>query len=148
MFKKMCVIILGAAGILVAQGSGKFGKDVSEKEIGLSQVMLNPATNSGKTIAIRAKVNAVCKKKGCWMELQDGTSALRVTFENYGFFVPKDCEGKTVIAQGIMTEKLISESEARHYLEDAGKSAEEIEKIKGSSKAYTFIATGVKFVDP
>jgi len=48
-----------------------------------------------------AKVDAVCKSKGCWMKLnlEDGNQVM-VKFKDYGFFVPKDIEGKEVVING------------------------------------------------
>jgi hypothetical protein len=68
---------------------------------------------------------------------------VRVTFKDYGFFVPKDMSGRTVIVEGVISEKVLSQDLARHYAEDAGKSQEEIEKIVGDQKEYTMIAETV-----
>ena len=44
---------------------------------------------------LQAQVASVCQVKGCWMvlDLGGGTQA-RVTFKDYGFFVPMDIVGK------------------------------------------------------
>ena len=99
--------------------------------------------NLGKTIRLKARVIKVCKVKGCWMIIQSAKNSARVTFKDYGFFVPKNSSGKQVILEGIMTESIITEADARHYAEDDGKSKKEIEKIKGDQKEYSFVATSV-----
>jgi len=43
--------------------------------------------------------------------------------------------------------KETSEEKRKHYAEDAGKSKEEIAKIKGSEKDIQFSAKGVKVLD-
>lgn len=93
---------------------------------------------------IIAPVDAVCKKKGCWMELKatDGTS-MRVTFKDYGFFVPKDCAGKTAIAMGVAKVEITSVADLQEYAKDDGKSAEEIAAIKEPVKELVFEANGV-----
>jgi hypothetical protein len=68
---------------------------------------------------------------------------MRVTFKDYGFFVPKDISGKTIIAEGLVTEEIIPEEDARHYAEDAGKSKAEVKKIKGNQKQITMVAQSV-----
>ncbi|HLP27313.1 MAG TPA: DUF4920 domain-containing protein [Candidatus Didemnitutus sp.] len=95
-------------------------------------------------IAVTALVKEVCQKKGCWMILADGKTKVRVTFKDYGFFMPKDLAGKRIVAEGMLMEGVLSEADARHYAEDAGKSKKEIEKIKGDQQELTFEATGVR----
>lgn len=96
-----------------------------------------------KIVRIQAKVVEVCQKKGCWMMLTDGSTTMRITFKDYGFFMPKDLAGRTIIAEGILSEDILAEKDARHYAEDAGKSKEEIAKIKGDQKTITMVAQSV-----
>jgi hypothetical protein len=93
---------------------------------------------------VEGKVRAVCQTKGCWMTLEkgDGTT-MRVTFTDYGFFVPKDIDGKTVVVQGRAKVNTTSVEELRHYAEDAKKSKEEIEKITQPKVELVFEADGV-----
>lgn len=95
---------------------------------------------------LTATVREVCQKKGCWMILADGKTTVRVTFKDYGFFVPKDLAGRSVLVEGVLTETVISEADARHYAEDAGKPKAEIAKIKGDQRELGFEATGVRVV--
>ncbi|MCX6139354.1 MAG: DUF4920 domain-containing protein [Candidatus Kapabacteria bacterium] len=95
-------------------------------------------------IAVSAHVREVCKKKGCWMILADSGTSVRVTFKEYAFFMPKDLGGKRVVVEGVMSEEVLSEADARHYAEDAGRSAKEIERIVGDKRELTFEATGVR----
>ncbi|HEV8283869.1 MAG TPA: DUF4920 domain-containing protein [Chitinophagaceae bacterium] len=99
---------------------------------------------SGK---ITGKVAEVCQAEGCWIRLQktDG-STLLVRSKNHAFVMPKDIVGKTVVVDGEATVKEISEAMRKHYAEDAGKSKEEIEKIKGDTKEIIFMAKGVKVI--
>jgi hypothetical protein len=103
---------------------------------------LQPA-NLNKPVRVQATVEEVCQMKGCWIVLTDGSRDVRVTFKDYGFFVPKDLAGKTVIAEGVIAEKTISEKTARHYAEDAGKSQDEINKIVGDQKGLAMVAETV-----
>ena len=91
-----------------------------------------------------AKVDEVCKSKGCWMKLnlEDGNQVM-VKFKDYGFFVPKDIAGKEVIINGKAFVNEVSVEEQRHYAEDAGKAPEEIAAITEVKKTYSFEADGV-----
>lgn len=97
-----------------------------------------------KPIVVTAEVVDVCSAKGCWLSLKDGNSEVRVTFKDYGFFVPSSLKGRTVKVQGVLREEVISEADRKHYAEDAGASDEEISAITGDAKEFTFEATGVK----
>lgn len=94
-------------------------------------------------VTFKAKINQVCKKKGCWMTLAlaNETEAM-VKFKDYGFFMPLDCDGKTVTVNGYAFVNEVSVDELKHYAEDAGKSKEEIEKITAPEKTFSFMATG------
>jgi hypothetical protein len=93
---------------------------------------------------IQGKVMDVCSKKGCWMIISSGNVTARVTFKDYGFFVPTSLKGKTVLVTGVLSVEELSEEEARHYAEDAGKSKEHIAAIKGTQKEYGIEATTVE----
>ncbi|WBL21438.1 DUF4920 domain-containing protein [Zunongwangia sp. HRR-M8] len=100
----------------------------------------------GDTIAtsFRSTVNAVCKKKGCWMNLEiPGDEVVSVKFKDYGFFVPKDIEGKEAVVEGVAFIQEVSVEDQKHYAKDAGKTEEEIEAIKEPKHEFAFMANGV-----
>ena len=68
---------------------------------------------------------------------------IKVTFKDYGFFVPKDLDDQKVIVKGKGFLKEVSVDEQKHYAKDAGKSEKEIAAIDTPKKEYRFIATGV-----
>jgi hypothetical protein len=97
---------------------------------------------------IKGKVAEVCKAEGCWIRLQkgDGTTML-VRAKDHAFLMPENIVGKSVLVEGSATVKETSEEMRKHYAEDAGKSKEEIAKIKGPEKSVEFAAKGVKVLD-
>jgi hypothetical protein len=101
--------------------------------------------NVGDTITtkVSAKINEVCSKKGCWMKLDLGNEQeIMVTFKDYGFFMPLNAEGEVIInGKAFVSETSVDD--LRHYAEDAGKSAEEIEAITEAEKTFAFEADGV-----
>ncbi|MEZ0607141.1 DUF4920 domain-containing protein [Fibrella sp. WM1] len=121
------------------------GKKISEKgAVPAAQLASNLGNKSEAKAKVEGTVESVCQMKGCWMKLKttDGQT-MRVTFKDYGFFVPKDISGKTVVVEGVAKQTTTPVSELRHYAEDAGKSKEEIAKITEPEKAITFVADGV-----
>ena len=97
---------------------------------------------------VKAKVVEVCKAEGCWIRVQkqDG-SAMLVRAKDHAFLMPENIVGKTVLIEGNATVKEVSEEMRKHYAEDAGKSKEEIARIKGAEKDVQFAAKGVKVLD-
>jgi hypothetical protein len=101
-------------------------------------------TNNRFEGKIKGKVIEVCQEKGCWMKMErENGEKLMVKFKDYGFFMPKNIVGKDVILDGEATINEVSVKQQRHYAQDAGKSKEEIEKIKEPKKELQFVARGV-----
>lgn len=95
-------------------------------------------------VKLEAKATSVCKMKGCWMNVDVGNNeTMKVTFKDYGFFVPKDIEEKNVIVQGVAKKQLTSVDELKHFAQDAGKSQEEIDAITEPQEEIVFVASGV-----
>jgi len=95
-------------------------------------------------VKLTGSIEAVCQKKGCWMELtNEGAEPLRVTFKDYAFFMPKDASGKTAIIEGIAKVEETSVADLQEYAKDAGKTKEEIAAIKEPKKELAFEANGV-----
>ena len=95
-------------------------------------------------IKISAPIVNVCQKKGCWMNVDLGEGKqMMVRFKDYGFFVPKDADGKIAVMDGVAFREVLSVDMLRHYAEDAGKSKEEIEKITEPETRLSFEASGV-----
>ena len=93
---------------------------------------------------VTGKVVEVCKEKGCWMKVErENGEKVMVKFKDYGFFMPNNIIGKEVVLDGEATVKEVSVKQLRHYAEDAGKSKEEIARIKEPKKELQFVARGV-----
>lgn len=141
----------GAAQSKIAVDYLSFG-DKIEARGAISDIDLSKAyakMNIADTIQtkFRATVTDVCKAKGCWMKLklQDGQEAM-VRFKDYGFFVPKDIEGREVIVNGQAFVEEMSVEDQKHYAKDGGQSEVEIAKITTPKKTYGFEAAGVLMV--
>ena len=94
---------------------------------------------------IKAEVITSCKKKGCWMDVKMANGeTMKVTFKDYGFFVPTDgLNGKTAYLEGKAMRSVTDVATLKHYAEDAGKSQEEIDAITEPEESIRFEATGV-----
>ncbi len=119
-----------------------FGSEVIEWNEAQSLVSIIKSGDEfeGKEVTLETEVAQVCQKKGCFFVAnQDGYSA-RITFKDYGFFIPTDSQGKTVKLVGTFTVTELTEEKAKHYAEDAG---EDAETITGPQKEYSIVATSV-----
>lgn len=106
----------------------------------LLQTVESAGTFTGK---VSGNIKEVCTNKGCWfaMELPNGSS-MRVTFKDYGFFIPTNSQGFPITIEGVATLSETDVETLRHYAEDQGKSKEEVELIKVPKKEITFEASG------
>lgn len=148
-------IMISFAGFSQEKNTGKndlyfsVGEEVDVKNI-LSVYQMQERYENlrvGDTLSVtfRGDVSSVCKEKGCWMKvgLEDGREVM-VKFKDYAFFVPKDIEDKEVIIEGKAYVTEMSVEDQRHYAEDAGKTAAEVEAIKEPAVTLSFLAEGVK----
>lgn len=124
------------------------GKEITDENV-LAMAEMQERFNNlaiGDTIEVkyRAKVNEVCKKKGCWMKLENGENDdVMVKFKDYAFFVPKDIDNQEVIISGKAYVTEMSVEDRKHYAEDGGKSKEEIAVITEPKRTYSFLADRV-----
>jgi len=102
------------------------------------------ALPTGQT-QLTGTIENTCAMKGCWMNVvMENGEKMRVTFKDYGFFVPTGgVEGESTIVNGTLSKTEVSVEALKHYAKDAGKSEEEIAKITAPKVEYAFIADGV-----
>jgi hypothetical protein len=97
---------------------------------------------------IQGKVVEVCQAMGCWAKLkkEDGTTIM-IKVKDHEFAMPLDIVGKTVVVEGKAELKETSVAMLKHYAEDAGKSKEEVDKIKDPKKEVIVAVKGVKVIE-
>lgn len=122
-----------------------FGAAINETDAqNVDAVVAAMAGKDSMDVKLTGTIDKVCQVKGCWMTMPYGDGeSMRISFRDYGFFVPKDIDGKEVVVEGTVYMETTSVEDLRHFAEDEGLSAEEIEKITEPETAYTFVADGV-----
>lgn len=107
----------------------------------LDEVAKAPEKHAGQPIQVTGKVSAVCRKKGCWMNLkgETATATARITFKDYGFFVPMDCDGKSATVEGNLEVKKLTLEERKHFAEDGKVTLDQIPENE-----LRLVATGVE----
>ncbi len=160
--KKVMLFLLAASLFTACQDTGKkettaqektdslsapqyFGEKITEEGAMPSDSLKAMMGDSTKlNCKLVGKINAVCQKKGCWMELMNAdSSTIRVTFKDYGFFMPKDASGRTAIVDGFASVDVTSIEDLKEFAKDNGDSKEAIAAIKEPKKELVFEAKGV-----
>ncbi len=120
------------------QSWDSFGEPISSDLV--QEAALDNLNDTPKHVKFEAEIAEVCQMKGCWMTLKDETGkSVRVTFKDYGFFVPKDASGRKVIIEGVASVSDLDEATAKHYAEDAGVEFDESKTLREVS----VVASGV-----
>lgn len=124
---------------------GWFGEEFEMAEAtaasDVSSLMNDSSVNE---FIVSGTIEEVCQKKGCWMKVATAEDeSMRISFKDYGFFVPLDASGKTMTMKGVAGFDTIDVDMLKHFAEDAGQSQEEIDAITEPEFALTFEATGV-----
>ena len=126
--------------------AGFYGETIDESDIEELAVLHQKIAEQDSAITkVQGIIVQTCQAKGCWMKvaMADGDT-LRVTFKDYGFFVPKSgMEGKQVVFEGLAKKDVTSIATLQHYAKDGGATKEEIAMITEPEQELNFIASGV-----
>ena len=151
------LMIFGTAPVLVAEESEVlrlsepvevtatyevFGSTLPQSgtPLSLAELVEDNEQYLDQEVLVETRIAKVCQKKGCFFVATEGASTARVTFKDYGFFIPTDSGGKNVVLLGTFSRKSVSKEQAEHYAADLGeKVASAPEKFE-----YSIVASAVK----
>ena len=144
--KKLLPVFLLLATTAFADEVITRGAAVSKeaKAIPLATVLENPDAYTKDAVVVEGVIAASCTRKGCWMQLApdaEGTSSVRVTFKDYGFFIPLEAKGMKARAEGVAVVKTLSKADADHLEEEGAKL---VRREDGTALEVSFIANGVE----
>lgn len=127
--------------VLVTESHEVFGAPLPESGdvLGIDELIDGAERYEGQDVLVSTRIAKVCQKKGCFFVAQHGADTVRVTFKDYGFFIPNDSGGKTVTLAGNFTRKPLSREKADHLAEDLGEAAGSI----APGWEYAIVATAV-----
>ena len=119
-----------------------FGAPLPDKNPGLSlrEVIERESDFAGQEVRVSTRIARVCQKKGCFFIATEGDAWARITFADYGFFIPTDSGGKQVTLVGTFSRQELSPEQAAHYNKDLGEQT--VEKDL-SPFEYSIVATSV-----
>lgn len=112
-----------------------YGEGVSPEleMVALTDLFKTPEHYADKTIRTEGKVTAVCKAKGCWLEIGDEQKSAHIKLGNHSFFVPRSAAGQHAVVQA----KVIVEPGKSHCQMEA-------EEETGRVASLKLDATGVE----
>jgi len=144
MFVVFALLIAACSGPKAAADGFYGDKFKPKKYMELSDLAREMNTQDSMAVSVKGKVESVCQKKGCWMNIvSENGDEMFVKFKDYGFFMPLDLAGKEVIMNGYAFKDETSVEDLRHYAEDEGLSEEEISQIVAPKEELKFMASGV-----
>ncbi len=132
----------------VADDIVRRGADIGDSpSVDLEAALAAPEEHVGRAVIVEGKVDKVCQVKGCWLELMPpGESrGVRVTFEDYGFFVPKNSMGWTARLEGKFVLEELSKRDVDHLL---GEGATLAVQDDGTARQFSFVARAVELRQP
>lgn len=114
--------------------------DNSLPKLSMQDLVTDASSYLAKSFRVEARIAKVCQKKGCFFIAQQEQYILRVSFRDYGFFIPTDSSGKTVTIAGELIQKEVSPAQAAHLKADL-KSDTDIVK---PGVVYEIVADSIK----
>ena len=122
-----------------------YGEAVDEEGVqDVSTILAQLEGSDSVRTKVVGTIEKVCQVKGCWMSMRvNDEQSMHVSFKDYGFFVPKDIDGKETVIEGYAYIETMSVDDLKHYAEDEGKTVEEIDAITEPETNLSFVADGV-----
>jgi hypothetical protein len=115
----LAAVVGACAAVAIAGPAQTFGKPLGGlPPVALQDVLARPV--DGQSVRLEGTIDKVCQRKGCWLELKQEAASVHVTFENYGFFVPKDSMGKPAVLEGKVVVKKPTPEDVAHLKSEGG----------------------------
>jgi hypothetical protein len=128
-------------------GYRRYGAPITDTQlVELASVLQAPERYTNKTVLVSGEVRRACTRKGCWMELSDAPDksapSCRVTFKDYGFFVPTNSAGAHARVQGVVELATLPVSHVEHMESEGAHFARK--NPDGTAPEVRLVATGVE----
>ena len=113
------------------------------KPVAFAKVLDTPRAFAKEAVLVEGVIDSSCTNKGCWMQLvpAEGEAGIRVTFKDYGFFIPLQAKGMKARAEGVVVVKTLSKADADHL---EGEGAKLTRNADGTANEVSFVANGVE----
>lgn len=84
----------------------------------VAQVLAKPDSYLRQPFTVQGKIDAVCQKKGCWMQFATGAAepTFRLKVKDGDMEFPVSAKGKTAYAYGSLKAKVMTQEQSKTYL--------------------------------
>jgi hypothetical protein len=128
--------------------TGTYGAGVHLKEsIALTAIVDNPSEYEGRIVQVSGKVDEVCPRRGCWIDLADGEKTLRVKVTDGEIVFPLSAKGTEAVVEGIVEKIELDEEQHRawkaHLAEEKGEEFDP-ESVSGPLTMWRIAGMGAR----
>lgn len=111
--------------------------------IPVTQLVSSARSYTERSVIVEGMITRECTEKGCWMQVApaSGGDGLRVTFKDYGFFIPQAMVGRRARMQGVTKVTTHSKAAADHLISEG---AQLRRNSDGTATEVQFVASGVE----
>ena len=114
-------LLLNTIASPVLQASQSFGPTFAFSKsapVTVAQVLATPASYLQQPFTVQGKIDAVCQKKGCWMQFATGADepTFRLKVKDGDMEFPVSAKGKTAYAYGSLKAKPMTLEQTKTYL--------------------------------
>ncbi|MGB3542131.1 DUF4920 domain-containing protein [Rubrivirga sp.] len=142
---------LEAAPSMEETATGPLGTTVPGGEaLSPDELIAGAEDFAGRSVTVQGTVREVCQNAGCWLTLADAdgrTVRVEVPRDDngtYEYTFPTDVNGATVRLIGMLEVTTESVDDQRHFAEDGGATAEELEAITEPKQTLVLTALGAE----
>lgn len=119
--KKTITLALALLFSPLASASQSFGQAFDFAKSGsvtVAQVLAKPAEFLQQPFTVQGKIDAVCQKKGCWMQFATAADqpTFRLKVKDGDIVFPVSAKGKTAYAHGSLKAKPMTLEQTKTYL--------------------------------
>jgi Domain of unknown function (DUF4920) len=109
----------------------------------IARLISAPRSYTAAPVLVEGFITNECTEKGCWMQVAPNSTddGIRVTFKDYGFFIPQSMVGRRARMQGVLKVTTHSASAAEHLIHEGAKLAKNAD---GTATEIQFVASGVE----
>jgi hypothetical protein len=138
-----------STSIILGKSYGPEEIDTS-KSMTVKEMLANYEKMEGDAeFTFRAPIEEVCSKAGCWINIDKGDGeTFMVRFKDHFTIPVRTKVGTEAYIRGVAYRDTITVEMLRHFAEDAGESAEEINKITEPKFDINFEADGIVLINP
>jgi hypothetical protein len=111
-------LALSSVSTLSFAGQNFGPKFDTSQSVTVQQVLAKPAEFLAKPFTVKGKIDAVCQKKGCWMQFETAADqpTFRLKVKDGDMVFPVSAKGKNAYAHGSLKAKPMSLEQTKTYL--------------------------------